>query len=71
MRKRQRTNEIEFDTHQSAMTGPPNSHAQTALQYLTWALEEIEKAGNEKAAHHARNALEALRRGIPPINLKS
>jgi hypothetical protein len=35
-----------------------------ATQYLTWALEEIEKAGHQKAAHHARIALEELRRTL-------
>jgi hypothetical protein len=33
----------------------------TAVQYLTWALEEIDKFGNPKAAGHARIALEELR----------
>lgn len=33
------------------------------MQYLTWALEKIETMGNQKAAHHARIALEALRKG--------
>ena len=33
------------------------------MQYLIWALEDIERAGNQKAAHHARLALEALREG--------
>lgn len=32
-----------------------------ALQYLTWALEEIVKLGHPKAALHARIALEELR----------
>jgi hypothetical protein len=40
----------------------PDSDAVTAMQYLTWALEFIEKTGDLKAAHHARLALEALRR---------
>ena len=31
------------------------------MQYLIWALEEIEKAGNPDAARHARLALDALR----------
>jgi len=44
------------------MTGGdnPDAHA-AAVQYLIWALEEIERAGNQKAARHARIALEALR----------
>lgn len=35
--------------------------AETAEQYLTWALEELEQFGYSKAAHHARIALDALR----------
>jgi hypothetical protein len=38
---------------------------QTAIQYLIWALEEIEKSGNEKAGRHTRSALEALRETSP------
>jgi hypothetical protein len=34
---------------------------EAATQYLTWALEEIEKFGHTKAARHARIALEELR----------
>lgn len=41
-----------------------NADAQTAMQYLIWALEFIEKAGNRKAAGHARSALEALRERV-------
>jgi hypothetical protein len=37
----------------------PQSYA--AVQYLTWALEEIEKFGHPKAALHARIALDELR----------
>jgi|EndMetStandDraft_4_1072995.scaffolds.fasta_scaffold366479_1 hypothetical protein len=44
------------------MTIRPDSHAATAMQYLTWALEFIEKTGDLKAAHHARLALETLRK---------
>jgi hypothetical protein len=39
----------------------PPSDVVTAMQYLMWALEYIEKTGDHKAAHHARLALEALR----------
>jgi hypothetical protein len=39
--------------------------AEAASQYLIWALEEIEKIGNQKAAHHARLALAALRSSLP------
>jgi len=38
----------------------PDAHA-AAVQYLIWALEEIERAGAQKAAHHARMALKELR----------
>jgi len=44
------------------MTVRRNADAETAMQYLIWALEEIEKVGNQEAAHHARIALQALRR---------
>jgi len=43
------------------MTVRRNANVETAMQYLTWALEYIEKANNQKAACHARMALEALR----------
>jgi hypothetical protein len=43
------------------MTGRRDFDAESAMQYLVWALEMIEKTGNSKAAKHARNALEALR----------
>jgi hypothetical protein len=40
-----------------------DTDALTAMQYLIWALEFIEKTGNEKAARQARGALKALREG--------
>lgn len=40
-----------------------NASTEAAVQYLTWALEQIEEAGNQEAARHARLALEALREG--------
>ena len=43
------------------MTVLRNANAEAALQYLVWALEDIEKAGNQKAAQHARLAVKALR----------
>ena len=56
---------------QSAMTGPTNpDHNKAAIQYLIWALEEIEKGGNQKAAEHARRSLDALRKAGRPANLK-
>ena len=39
--------------------------AGAAAQYLLWAFEEVEKAGNEKAVRHVRTALEAL--GVHPV----
>jgi hypothetical protein len=43
------------------MTNHPSEFpTQAAVQHLIWALEEIEKAGNERAALHARSALKAL-----------
>ena len=47
------------------MTFRRNPGAEAANQYLTWALEEIEKVGNQKAARLTRAALAALREGIP------
>jgi hypothetical protein len=38
-----------------------NPYAEAAVQYLVWALEEIEKSGHQKAAQHARLALKELR----------
>jgi hypothetical protein len=43
-----------------------NPDAEAASQYLVWALEEIEKVGNQKAARHTRAAMTALRKGLPP-----
>jgi len=40
-----------------------NPDAEAAKQYLTWALEEIEKVGNQKAARLTRAAMAALRNG--------
>jgi hypothetical protein len=45
----------------SAMTIRSDPDAATAMQYLVWALEYIEKTGDLKAVHHARLALKALR----------
>jgi len=38
-----------------------NAAAEAAMQYLVWALEEIEQSGNREAARHAGIALLALR----------
>jgi hypothetical protein len=43
---------------------------EAAIQYLIWALEEIEKTGSKEAAEHARSALEALREASASANLK-
>ncbi|WP_342739621.1 hypothetical protein [Bradyrhizobium sp. B117] len=51
------------------MTDPSNPHAQTAVQLLVWALEEIEKAANMEAAQHARSALDAIRKSMQPDKL--
>ena len=42
-----------------------NPDAEAANQYLTWALEEIEKVGDQNAARHTRAAMAALRKAIP------
>lgn len=42
------------------MSDSDNAH-QAAIQYLLWAVEEIEKAANPEAARHALAALESLR----------
>jgi hypothetical protein len=64
MRSKWRTDKTESATT-VRMTGSRNaSNVQAAMQYLIWALEDIEKTGNHKAAKHARIALEALRQ--PP-----
>jgi hypothetical protein len=41
-----------------------NPDAEAANQYLAWALEEIEKVDNQKAARLTRAAMAALRNGI-------
>jgi hypothetical protein len=46
------------------MTVRPDPDAATAMQYLTWALEFIEKTGDRTAANHTRLALEALRKRL-------
>jgi hypothetical protein len=44
---------------------------EAALQYLMWALEHIERAGNRKAADHARLAIKALGKIQPHKNDES
>jgi hypothetical protein len=63
MRSMRATNRIEFDNN--AEMSLRSSDTQTALQYLIWALEQIEKTGNQKAVRHARLAIEALRQNGP------
>jgi hypothetical protein len=46
------------------------SDAEAAIQYLTWALEAIGKAGSRKAADHVRGALAALDKDVPPKTAK-
>ena len=43
------------------MTVRRKRDTEAAIQYLVWALEEIEKSGHQKAGHYARLALEELR----------
>jgi hypothetical protein len=45
------------------------SNFDAAVQYLIWALEEIEKFGHPNAAFHARNALDELRGEVIPAAL--
>ena len=40
---------------------PGNSNGDAALQYLTWAIEFIEKEGDAQAIRHARAALARLK----------
>jgi hypothetical protein len=47
------------------MSEPDNEHHQAAIQYLGWAIEELEKAGNHEAADHARAALKCLHKARP------
>jgi hypothetical protein len=61
MRSAWMTNRTDFDTN-GPMAVDRNAN-EVAMQYLVWALEDIEKAGNRKAARHVRIALEALRKG--------
>ena len=42
------------------MSERDRAHHDAAIQYLAWAVEQIEKSGNEEAARHARAALKVL-----------
>jgi hypothetical protein len=59
------TNRTDFDTN-SPMTVRRDENVETAVQYLVWALEHLEKTANRKAVHHARIALDVLREEPPP-----
>jgi hypothetical protein len=48
-----------------------NPDVEAALQYLTWALELVERAGRRKAADHARLAIKALGKIQPHENDES
>lgn len=61
MRSAWMANRTKFGTN-SPMTTDLDENAETAMQYLQWALEGIEKVGNQKAARHVRIALDALRK---------
>jgi hypothetical protein len=54
------TNRTDFDTN-GPMTAPRDANAETAMQYLLWALEHIEMTGNQKVAHQIRIAMDELR----------
>ena len=43
------------------MTREDKRAHEAAMQYLVWALEEIEKTGSKEAAEHAGRAVDALR----------
>ena len=43
------------------MTNSHNSHLESAIQALVWAIEDIAKTGNKKAEDHARLALRYLK----------
>jgi len=43
-------------------------NSEGAIQMLVWALEEIEKTGNEQALRHARLALKHLRQDAEPAS---
>jgi hypothetical protein len=47
------------------MTELRNSHLDSAIQSLVWAIEEIAKTGNGRAEHHARLALKHLKGKMP------
>ena len=48
-----------------------NANVETAVQYLTWALEEIEKSGNREVAAPARaSQMKALSEGARAIKLQ-
>ena len=48
----------------------PATEAFAAMQYLIWAIEEIDKINDRSAAHHARKALAELRRTLQKADTK-
>jgi hypothetical protein len=60
MRNRWGTSDAEPYTTVLHMTIRDDTDAEAALQYLIWALEEIERISNQHAAHHTRLALQEL-----------
>ena len=52
-----------------AMTDKDTNN-KAAMQYLIWALEELEKGGNATAAEHARKAIVALHGASRPDKVK-
>ena len=47
------------------MIRQPDPNAVTAMQYLIWSLELIEKIGDREASRHTRLALAALNKYVP------
>lgn len=47
------------------MVRQPDPNAVTAMQYLIWSLEFIEKTGDREASRHTRLALTALGKYVP------
>jgi hypothetical protein len=54
------------------MIHPTKPNAQAAVRYLTWALGEIVKDGNQKAAQHVRHAIDdrAGRPAFEPLGIE-
>ena len=63
-------NDHDTTRYLQSMTRPFNPRNETAMQYLVWALEEIEKTGDETAARHVLDALDTLREASLTDNLE-